>query len=125
LDATTSHAGELEELISAKADSPKQERAMLRAVSLPGRAAVMRDLAQATKTWVGLERQAFSIVEDDKDDKPKREPETLEELRLEILHDIVELGILPESALPPELLLPPAPQGIANRTSRRGNGTAH
>jgi hypothetical protein len=37
----------------------------------------------------------------------KREPVTLEELRLEILSDLRELNILPETALPPELLAPP------------------
>jgi hypothetical protein len=35
---------------------------MLKAVSLSTRAAVMRDLATAVRTWVGLERQAFSII---------------------------------------------------------------
>src|ERR1700719_1248221 len=41
LDATTSHVGELEDLIVAEEDNAKRRNAMMRAVSLPGRAAVM------------------------------------------------------------------------------------
>lgn len=69
LDATTTRAGELSQLIAdaAKADSgmAKRRDAMLRAVGLGGRATVMRDLSTAAKNWIALERQAFSIDDGD------------------------------------------------------------
>jgi hypothetical protein len=65
LDAVTSNVGELKQEIAAgKKDDAKRRNAMLKAVGLSNRAATMRDLATAARTWVGLERQAFSIVED-------------------------------------------------------------
>ena len=57
LDATTAHRGELEEMIKSTI-SPIRQKAALNAISLGGRAQVMRDLAIAAKTWVILERQA-------------------------------------------------------------------
>lgn len=51
LDASTSHAGEIEELIEAHEDDPRRKAAMLKAVSLGGRANVVKALATAFKTW--------------------------------------------------------------------------
>ncbi|WP_342643457.1 hypothetical protein [Rhodoligotrophos ferricapiens] len=53
LDATTSHVGELEKLIEqATANDPNDKRyeAMMRAVSLPTRANIIKTLALAAKT---------------------------------------------------------------------------
>lgn len=68
LDATTTNVGELEEMISeetADDQSPKRRDAMMKAVSLPSRAGVIKDLSTAAKAWVALERQAFGLDEDD------------------------------------------------------------
>lgn len=51
LDASTSHIGELAMLIEANVEDPRQQAAMLRAVSLGGRANVVKALATAFKTW--------------------------------------------------------------------------
>ncbi len=67
LDAATSHVGELEEAIEAEtaADKTGQRRAaMLKAVGLPSRAGVIKDLSAAAKNWVALERQAFNLGDD-------------------------------------------------------------
>lgn len=71
LDAA-SNRDELEESIEAecKGDIDSRRRnAMLRAVSLGAHASIASNLANATKTWVGLERQAFGL-----DDKGGNEP---------------------------------------------------
>lgn len=46
----------------------RRRTAMLRAVSLPTRAATVRDLSTALRNLIGLERQAFSL-----NDEPERE----------------------------------------------------
>lgn len=51
LDASTSRIGEMEALIAANVEDPRQQAAMLRAVSLGGRANVVKALATAFKTW--------------------------------------------------------------------------
>lgn len=51
LDATTTHRTELEEMIEAHEEDPRRRAAMLKAVSLPGRADVVKALATAFKTW--------------------------------------------------------------------------
>lgn len=56
---------------------------MKRAISLPAHAATMRDLAQALRHVVLLERQAFSI-----DDKPIEEPERNDQLTATIAEKI-------------------------------------
>src|SRR3954468_6016479 len=76
-----------------KRDKTKRAAA-LRAVSLPARATVMRDLAQAARVWINLERQAFRIS----DDRTKEMPSivdnmTEDELRASILEDLQILGI--------------------------------
>lgn len=114
LDAATSHVGELEDLINAPDTDPKRRTAMLKAVSLPGRAAVMRDIATATRTWVNLERQAFGIVEEISK-PPAAGDMTAEQLRAEIATELVELGLMPA---------PTDGQGVANKPSNK-NGATH
>jgi hypothetical protein len=95
LDAVTSNVGELKQEITASKDA-KRHNAMLKAVGLSNRAATMRDLATAARTWVGLERQAFSIIEDkEPPPAPLPEPRTLEELRQTLLAQMEEFGLSP------------------------------
>lgn len=51
LDAVTTHAGQLEEMITAEVDDPRRRAAMMKAVSLGGRADTLKTLALAFKTW--------------------------------------------------------------------------
>jgi hypothetical protein len=88
LDGTTIQAG--------KKDDAKRRTAMLKSVGVSNRAATMRDLATAARTWVGLERQAFSIVEEKEPPPPPLpEPRTLEELRVALLAKMEEFGLSP------------------------------
>ena len=110
LKATTSHAGELEAML----DDEKTKRAgMLRAISVPTRITALRDFATACRTLVGLERQAFSIVEEKEPPAPIPEPRTLEELRLALLAQMEEFGLTPLDLT--------EPIGVANRKA----GTKH
>jgi hypothetical protein len=96
LDAVTSHLGELEREIVAGTEPASRRSAMLKAVSLPIRAAVMVDLATACRILVGLERQAFGIVEEKEPPPPAPpEPRTLEELRVTLLAQMAEFGLSP------------------------------
>lgn len=52
------------ELECADDESPKRRTLLMKAVSLGTHAGIAVNLANATKTWVGLERQAFSIKDD-------------------------------------------------------------
>lgn len=66
LSVTTTNVGELEEMIEEATSSeknPKRRDAMLRAIALPSRAGVIKDLSMAAKNWVALERQAFNLDE--------------------------------------------------------------
>lgn len=77
LDATTTGRDQIEAMIEAvcvKTDKDGQAQvdqkrleAMMRAVSLPGRATVIRDLSQAMQRLVTLERQAFNLDSKDGD----------------------------------------------------------
>lgn len=72
---------QLEEIveIETKDDQGGQRRAMLmRAVSLPQHASTMKDLATAMKHLIGLERQAFGLVDKTDPDPPVKPPETRE-----------------------------------------------
>lgn len=51
LDAATTHGNELAEMIEAHEEDPRRRAAMLKAVSLGGRADVVKALALAFKTW--------------------------------------------------------------------------
>lgn len=51
LDATTTHGTELAEMIETHEEDPRRRAAMLKAVSLGGRADVVKALALAFKTW--------------------------------------------------------------------------
>jgi AcrR family transcriptional regulator len=94
LDASTTHRGELEQMIRSEV-AVERQTALFKAVSLPQRAAVMRDLATAARLWVTLERQAFNIADDrDKDSKDRKLDEmTAEQLRAEIQDDAKKLGL--------------------------------
>jgi hypothetical protein len=129
LDATTSRVGELEDMIVANVDDAKKRTAMMRAVSLPGRAGVMRDLAQAARTWVSLERQAFGIVEDKVGEKAvSTEGVRASDLWAELVQEAIELGLpLPvapdDDASPIEGGRVSAPRhafGLAEMTTRHG-----
>jgi AcrR family transcriptional regulator len=95
LDATTAFKEELQQLISSTV-APSRQEALRRAISLGTRATIMRDLATAARLWVTLERQAFNIVDDTKDNNEQRridESKTAEDLRREILDDAKKLGL--------------------------------
>lgn len=74
--------GEIEDAIveDTKDDKTSERRSrMLRAVSLPAHAVTMRDLAQALRHVLVLERQAYSL-----DDKVQEEPEQGEQLTAKV-----------------------------------------
>jgi hypothetical protein len=52
------------EILTADDKSPERHARLMKAVSLSTHASVAVNLANATKTWVGLERQAFSIKDE-------------------------------------------------------------
>jgi hypothetical protein len=121
LDASTSHNGELVELIRSTA-APIRQQALLRAVSLNSRATIMRDLATAARLWVTLERQAFNISDDrDKHDDAQRKLDTMtaDQLRKEIVEDAKKLGL----DLTSEDLV--KPRGVAPARVMPGNGKMH
>lgn len=107
LDVSTSKNDEItEEILSEKDD--KRRFAAMRAVSLPGRAAVMRDLAQAARVWINLERQAFRISDDRSKEQPSAVSEMSEdELRASIMEDLRLLNIEP-----PKTIAAPKAQGV-------------
>lgn len=75
LRSNTENIQLLEELVGQQADeedwNEKRKAAVNRAISLPSRAGVMRDLATAMKTMQGLERQAFNLdAKEQPDDSP-------------------------------------------------------
>jgi hypothetical protein len=77
LKATTSHVGELEGMLETD-DKIKRSAGLLRAIGVPTRITALRDFATACRTLVGLERQAFSIVEEkEPPPAPMPEPRTL------------------------------------------------
>lgn len=49
--------------------NPKRRSILMKAVSLSTHAAIAVNLANATKTWVGLERQAFGLRDEAEDSK--------------------------------------------------------
>lgn len=84
LDATTTHVGELEDLIvdETLGDTNSQRRnAMLKAVALPSRAGVIKDLSAAAKNWITLERQAFSLDENGDPNEPATKGDVRSALR--------------------------------------------
>lgn len=66
LDAITTHHGELEDLIEIETasdeDYGRRRDAMLKAIGLPSRAAVLKQLLAATRAWSELERPAAKPV---------------------------------------------------------------
>ena len=103
------------------ADEKTKRAGMLKAISVPTRITALRDFATACRTLVGLERQAFSIVEEKEPaPPPQQEPRTLEELRLQILAAMEEFGLSPFDLTEP---IGSNGSGVANR--RRRAGTEH
>jgi uncharacterized protein YjcR len=94
LEATTTHHGELEDMIKSDI-APRRQGAMLRAVSLSQRATILKDLAFAAKTWIVGERQAFGIADDRGEDKNGKDINQLtsQELREEIAKQQKLLGL--------------------------------
>lgn len=84
LDAATSNVGELERLIEIDTSgekNPQRRNGMLRAISLPSRAGVVKDLSAAAKNWVALERQAFNLDADPAGDEPATKSDVTSALR--------------------------------------------
>jgi len=95
LDVCTSRNDKLLKAIASVKDQ-KQRFAAQRAVSLPVRAAVMRDLAQSARLWIQLERQAFRISDDrDRNTVSAIDEMTEEELEVSLLEDIRILNLKP------------------------------
>jgi hypothetical protein len=72
LQEASENRDEIEAAIEDQAEEPGQakRRAQLtRAVALPARAATLVNLSSATKTFTGLERQAFNISENSTGDE--------------------------------------------------------
>lgn len=93
LDATTAYMGELQQLITSTI-APMRQEALRRAISLGARSTVMRDLAQAARIWVQMERQAFNIVDETKNPEVKDlDNKSAEELRAEIMDDAKKMGL--------------------------------
>lgn len=87
LDAAASKRDEVQaEIIAETAGEPSQNRRnqMFRAVSLPTHASTMRDLAQALRHVIVLERQAFSL-----DNQPVEPPDPENTLSKKIAGQIV------------------------------------
>jgi hypothetical protein len=77
----------IEEAIALAPEIDKRRQAaMLKAVSLAGRAAVMRDLAGATKTLIELERHAFDLATDDDSDAEQMQPSAVDSIAARIAH---------------------------------------
>jgi hypothetical protein len=104
LDDATRLRREIAEEIDAETANdrtPNRKLAMQKAVALPGRAAVMRDLAGALGRIIPLERQAFNLDVTASDDRDARHAETLEQLAERRDKLAAELAALdgPESGL--------------------------
>lgn len=73
LDRESENVAEIEAAIedeTASDKSPQRRNAMLKAVSLPSRAATLRELSQVLKNTLPLERQAFNLDKgDDEEDE--------------------------------------------------------
>lgn len=63
LDATTSHLGELSQLIESS-DGSAAKKALDKIASLSSRVGALFNLSVAAKNWMGMERQAFNINDD-------------------------------------------------------------
>jgi hypothetical protein len=62
----------------------RRQPALLRALSLAGRAAIMRDLAGATKTLIELERHAFDLTAADDADAEPMQPSAADSIAARI-----------------------------------------
>ena len=112
LQDVTAKGNEIAQAIDATKSNEKQRIAAHRAVSLPARAAIMRDLAQSARLWVQLERQAFRISDDrDRNTASAIDEMSEEELEASLREDMRILNLLPN----PE---PEKPKGVALKGSR-------
>ena len=112
LDAVTTKGTEIAAAIDATESNEKLRIAAHRAFSLQVRAGIMRDLAQAARVWIQLERQAFRISDDrDRNTVSAIDEMTEEELEASIREDMRILNLLPN----PE---PEKPKGVALKASR-------
>ena len=117
LRATTTHRGQIEDMIDAE-DNALRRYAMLQATSLPKRAETMRSLTQSLRTLVQLERQAFGIADLRKDVPPGADMTTAE-LEASIRSDIAQLFPHLRGQLePPDDPENDAPEGVAPRKAR-------
>lgn len=83
LEESTVHRAIIAEEIEAETagdKAPTRRQMMQKAVALPGRAAVMRDLAGALGRIIPLERQAFNLDAPEGDGAATRRSETIEQL---------------------------------------------
>lgn len=95
LSNSTSLIGEIEKLIVEETQGdqfPGRRQAMLRAVSLGSRASTMRDLSQALKNVVTLERQAFGLDDEKDKDKPADYVPVEERVKMYEREDAEQLG---------------------------------
>jgi len=87
LSLATEESAATEEAIAPAPETDKRRQtAMLRALSLAGRAAVMRDLATATRTLIELERRAFDLTADDESDETQTRPSAVDSIAARIAH---------------------------------------
>jgi hypothetical protein len=76
LDEAIANSDEITDEISSEADGEKRRR-MLRAVSLGSLITLAANLGNAARTWIGIERQAFNIPDDE---TPPPPPTPMDEL---------------------------------------------
>lgn len=84
LESGTDDAENIEAEIELETEAdrdPRRRERMLRAVSLPGRAATLRELSQSLKNLIPLERQAFSLDEGPAGDEPATKNDVATALR--------------------------------------------
>ena len=85
LNFATEESDAIEEFIAQVPETDKRRQtAMLKAITLAGRAAVMRDLATATRTLIELERRAFDLSAADESDAASTQPSAVDSIAARI-----------------------------------------
>ena len=85
LSFATAESDAIEEAIALAPEIDKRlQTAILRAISLAGRAAVMRDLATATRILIELERRAFDLTAADESDETPTRPSAVNSIAARI-----------------------------------------
>jgi hypothetical protein len=114
---TSRYGGQLEEAVleETAADRNNQRRAaMLRAVSLPARATMIRDLSTAMSKLVALERQAFNLDAELPDDgKPVRD--AVHDAKLQHIYDMLARRAGSAAAPPASVARPVLDQPMRER----------